>query len=90
VPALIALVLGTLLTVRLGVAVAHRLPSRTLATLFATFLVLNGAHLLYSTLVAGPASQQVAGSADAYRARDAAPLPNDGFVRRAAARTVAP
>jgi hypothetical protein len=37
-------------TVRLGVAVAHRLPSRVLAGLFALFLVLNGAHLLYSAL----------------------------------------
>lgn len=50
VPALIALVLGTLLTVRLGVAVAHRLPSRALASAFAVFLVLNGGHLLYSAL----------------------------------------
>jgi uncharacterized protein len=48
-PALIALVAGTLLTVRLGVAAAHWLPSRTLGGLFALFLVLNGAHLLYST-----------------------------------------
>ena len=49
-PALIALVAGTLLTVRLGVAVAHWLPARILAGLFALFLVFNGAHLLYSTL----------------------------------------
>src|SRR6476661_4794965 len=49
-PALIALVAGTLLTVRLGVAVAHWLSSRMLATLFALFLVFNGAHLLYSAL----------------------------------------
>ena len=50
VPAFIALVAGTLLTVRLGVTVAHWLPSRVLAGLFALFLVLNGAHMLYSTL----------------------------------------
>jgi uncharacterized membrane protein YfcA len=49
-PALIALVAGTLVTVRLGVAVAHWLSSRMLATLFALFLVFNGAHLLYSAL----------------------------------------
>ena len=49
-PALIALVAGTLLTVRLGVAVAHWLPSRMLAGLFALFLVFNGTHLLYSAL----------------------------------------
>ena len=50
-PALIALIAGTLLTVRLGVAVAHWLPSRTLAGLFALFLVFNGVHLLYSALL---------------------------------------
>jgi uncharacterized protein len=49
-PALIALIAGTLLTVRLGVAVAHWLSSRMLAGLFALFLVCNGAHLLYSAL----------------------------------------
>ncbi|WP_194460275.1 sulfite exporter TauE/SafE family protein [Bradyrhizobium sp. CCBAU 53421] len=49
-PALAALVAGTLLTVRLGVAVAHWLPSRALASLFALFLVFNGMHLLYSAL----------------------------------------
>jgi uncharacterized membrane protein YfcA len=48
VSALIALVAGTLFTVRLGVVAAHRLPSRMLAGLFAAFLILNGAHLLYS------------------------------------------
>jgi uncharacterized membrane protein YfcA len=47
-PAGLALVAGTLLTVRLGVAAAHRLPSRALASLFALFLVFNGSHLLYS------------------------------------------
>jgi uncharacterized protein len=47
-PALLALVAGTLVTVRLGVAVAHWLPSRVLAGLFALFLVFNGVHLLYS------------------------------------------
>jgi uncharacterized protein len=47
-PALIALVAGTLLTVRLGVAAADWLPSRTLAGLFALFLVFNGAQLLHS------------------------------------------
>jgi uncharacterized membrane protein YfcA len=46
-PALAALVVGTLVTVRLGVAVAHRLPSRILAGGFAVFLVVNGSHLLY-------------------------------------------
>ncbi len=50
VPALIALIAGTLLTVRLGVAVAHRLSSRALGLSFAVFLVLNGSHLLYSAL----------------------------------------
>ena len=50
VPAFIALVAGTLLTVRFGVAVAHWLPARVLAGLFSLFLVLNGAHMLYSTL----------------------------------------
>jgi uncharacterized membrane protein YfcA len=49
-PALAALVVGTLMTVRLGVAVAHWLPSRILAGLFALFLIVNGAHLLYSAL----------------------------------------
>jgi uncharacterized membrane protein YfcA len=49
-PALAALVAGTLVTVRLGVAVAHWLPARILAGLFASFLVFNGAHLLYSAL----------------------------------------
>ncbi|MBR0794890.1 sulfite exporter TauE/SafE family protein [Bradyrhizobium jicamae] len=49
-PALAALVAGTLVTVRLGVAVAHWLPSRVLAGLFALFLVFNGAHLLHSAL----------------------------------------
>jgi uncharacterized protein len=47
-PALLALVAGTLVTVRLGVAAAHWLPSRVLAGLFALFLVFNGVHLLYS------------------------------------------
>ncbi len=49
-PAALALVLGTLLTVRLGVATAHWLPSRALAGLFALFLIFNGSHLLYSAL----------------------------------------
>jgi uncharacterized protein len=47
-PAALALVAGTLLTVRLGVAAAHWLPSRALAGCFALFLVFNGSHLLYS------------------------------------------
>jgi len=47
VPALAALMVGALLTVHLGVAVAHRLPSRVLAGAFAAFLAANGAHLLY-------------------------------------------
>jgi uncharacterized membrane protein YfcA len=55
-PALVALVLGTLMTVRLGVAVAHRLPSRALASAFAVFLVLNGGHLLYSALATSHAA----------------------------------
>ena len=50
VPAMVALVAGTLLTVRLGVAAAHWLPSRVLGASFAVFLVLNGSHLLYSAL----------------------------------------
>ena len=50
IPAALALVAGTLLTVRLGVAAAHWLPSRALAASFALFLVLNGSHLLYSAL----------------------------------------
>lgn len=49
-PAALALVLGTLLTVRLGVATAHRLPSRALGGLFGLFLIFNGSHLLYSAL----------------------------------------
>jgi uncharacterized membrane protein YfcA len=49
-PAALALVAGTLLTVRLGVAAAHWLPARVLAGLFAMFLVFNGSHLLYSAL----------------------------------------
>jgi len=49
-PALAALVAGTLVTVRLGVAFAHWLPSQILAGFFALFLVVNGAHLLHSAL----------------------------------------
>ncbi|MCP1845578.1 putative membrane protein YfcA [Bradyrhizobium sp. USDA 4524] len=49
-PALAALVAGTLVTVRIGVAAAHWLPARVLAGLFAVFLVFNGGHLLYSAL----------------------------------------
>jgi uncharacterized protein len=49
-PAALALVLGTLLTVRLGVITAHWLSARALAGLFALFLVSNGAHILYSAL----------------------------------------
>jgi uncharacterized membrane protein YfcA len=49
-PALAALVAGTLVTVRLGVAVAHWLPSRVLSGSFALFLVFNGTHLLYSVV----------------------------------------
>ena len=49
-PAALALVAGTLLTVRLGVAAAHWLSSRALAGLFAMFLIFNGSHLLYSAL----------------------------------------
>jgi uncharacterized membrane protein YfcA len=50
IPAALALILGTLLTVRFGVATAHWLPSRALAALFALFLIFNGSHLLYSAL----------------------------------------
>ncbi len=50
-PALVAVVAGILLTVRLGVAVAHWLSAGILARLFALFLVLNGAHMLHSALV---------------------------------------
>lgn len=46
-PALVALVGGALLTVPVGVAVAHRLPTRVLAGSFAVFLVANGVHLVY-------------------------------------------
>jgi len=46
-PALLALVAGTALTVRLGVAASHWLPSRVLVWAFAVFLVANGVHLLY-------------------------------------------
>ena len=46
VPALLALVAGAFLTVRAGVALAHRLPPRALSTAFGVFLCANGAHLL--------------------------------------------
>lgn len=46
-PALAALVAGTVLTVRLGVTVANRLPARALVWMFGGFLVANGAHLLF-------------------------------------------
>ena len=46
VPALLALVAGAFVTVRAGVALAHRLPARTLSTCFAIFLCANGGHLL--------------------------------------------
>jgi uncharacterized membrane protein YfcA len=45
-PALIALVGGAFLTVRAGVALAHRLPARALSTCFGLFLCANGGHLL--------------------------------------------
>ena len=79
VPALIALVLGTLLTVRLGVAVAHRLPSRALASAFAVFLVLNGGHLLYSALAKSHAA--TAGHSAPARASVEAPNANAGSAR---------
>jgi uncharacterized membrane protein YfcA len=50
-PAALALALGTVLTVRLGVATAHWLSARVLGGLFALFLIFNGSHLLYSTLL---------------------------------------
>src|SRR5579871_1202583 len=84
-PALIALVLGTLLTVRLGVVVAHRLPSRALATLFAAFLILNGAHLLYLAVEIGPASKQLAGRADIPRMSNGLLLPTDLSAQRSSA-----
>ena len=46
VPALVALVAGAFLTVRAGVALAHRLSARTLSTCFGLFLCANGGHLL--------------------------------------------
>jgi len=45
-PALVALVAGAFLTVRAGVALAHRLPARALSTCFGLFLCANGGHLL--------------------------------------------
>jgi len=50
VPALLALVAGTFVTVRAGVALAHRLPARTLSTCFAVFLCANGGHLLLQAI----------------------------------------
>ena len=87
VPALIALVLGTLLTVRLGVVVAHRLSSRALAALFAAFLVLNGAHLLYSAFDVGSPSKQIAGSDDVHRAGNGLLLTTDLSAQRRSAPT---
>lgn len=46
-PALAALIGGALLTVRAGVAVAHRLPPRALSTAFALFLCINAAHFIH-------------------------------------------
>jgi uncharacterized protein len=46
IPALLALVAGAFLTVRVGVALAHRLPARALSACFGIFLCANGAHLL--------------------------------------------
>jgi uncharacterized protein len=46
VPALLALVTGAFVTVRAGVALAHRLPARALSTGFALFLCANGGHLV--------------------------------------------
>jgi len=46
VPALLALVAGAFLTVRAGVALAHRLPARALSICFGLFLCANGANLL--------------------------------------------
>ncbi len=53
VPALAALIAGALLTVRAGVALAHRLPPRTLSAGFALFLCANAAHFLYLALAGG-------------------------------------
>jgi uncharacterized protein len=46
-PALVALIAGALLTVRAGVALAHRLQARTLSACFALFLCANAAHLMF-------------------------------------------
>jgi len=43
---LLALVAGAFVTVRVGVALAHRLPGRALSTCFGLFLCANGGHLL--------------------------------------------
>jgi uncharacterized membrane protein YfcA len=45
-PALLVLVAGAFLTVRVGVALAHRLPARALSACFALFLCANGSHLV--------------------------------------------
>jgi hypothetical protein len=45
-PALLVLIAGAFLTVRAGVALAHRLPARALSACFGLFLCANGAHLL--------------------------------------------
>jgi uncharacterized membrane protein YfcA len=47
VPALLVLIAGAFLTVRAGVALAHRLPSRVLSACFGLFLCANGGHLLF-------------------------------------------
>jgi uncharacterized membrane protein YfcA len=50
IPALAALVAGAFLTVRAGVALAHRLSARTLSTGFGIFLCANGGHLLFRAM----------------------------------------
>jgi uncharacterized membrane protein YfcA len=49
-PALAALVAGAFLTVRAGVALAHKLSARTLSTGFGIFLCANGGHLLFRAM----------------------------------------
>ena len=46
-PALFALAVGMMLTVRVGVAAAHCLPPRLLLLAFVAFVIANGTHLLY-------------------------------------------
>ena len=58
------------------------------AFLFAAFLVLNGAHLLYSALGVDAASKQTSGHVDSDQRRNSASLLGDRFVRLASAPTM--